>query len=81
LAFLDLRDEPPGRFVAERLRLAFAKVIGTFDDFDLLAIVGRSPVGRIRDTGDNGAAHEDVLFQSVTGILAGGHDRGLFSAS
>jgi serine/threonine-protein kinase HipA len=26
----------------ERLRLAFAKATGTFDDFDLLAIVGRS---------------------------------------
>jgi serine/threonine-protein kinase HipA len=38
----------PEGVLRERLRLAFAKATGTFDDFDLLGIVGRSQVGRIR---------------------------------
>jgi serine/threonine-protein kinase HipA len=38
----------PEGFLRERLRLAFAKATGTFDEFDLLSIVGRSQVGRIR---------------------------------
>src|ERR1051325_1256827 len=42
----------PEGALRERLRLAFAKATGTFDEFDLLAIVGRSQVGRIRYTGD-----------------------------
>ena len=41
----------PEGFLRERLRLAFAKATGTFDDFDLLGVVGRSQVGRIRYTG------------------------------
>ena len=41
----------PEGVLRERLRLAFAKATGTFDDFDLLGIVGRSQVGRIRYTG------------------------------
>jgi serine/threonine-protein kinase HipA len=32
----------PEGVLRERLRLAFAKATGTFDEFDLLAIVGRS---------------------------------------
>jgi serine/threonine-protein kinase HipA len=31
----------PEGALRERLRLAFAKATGTFDDFDLLAVVGR----------------------------------------
>src|SRR5580704_8631268 len=42
----------PEGFLRERLRLAFAKATGTFDEFDLLQIVGRSQLGRIRYTGD-----------------------------
>jgi serine/threonine-protein kinase HipA len=53
----------------ERLRLAFAKATGTFDDFDLLGIVGRSQVGRIRFTGDQEQLEEDVPFQSIDEIL------------
>jgi len=59
----------PEGVLRERLRLAFAKATGTFDDFDLLAIVGRSQVGRIRYTGDKEQLHEDVPFQSVDEIL------------
>jgi serine/threonine-protein kinase HipA len=59
----------PEGFLRERLRLAFAKATGTFDEFDLLSIVGRSQVGRIRYTGDQEQLHEDVPFQSVDEIL------------
>jgi serine/threonine-protein kinase HipA len=59
----------PEGVLRERLRLAFAKATGTFDDFDLLAIVGRSQVGRIRYTGHKEDLQEDVPFQSVDEIL------------
>ena len=59
----------PEGVLRERLRLAFAKATGTFDEFDLLSIVGRSQVGRIRYTGDKESLDEDVPFQSVDEIL------------
>lgn len=59
----------PEGVLRERLRLAFAKATGTFDDFDLLGIVGRSQVGRIRYTGQQEQLQEDVPFQSVDEIL------------
>src|ERR1035441_2656531 len=59
----------PEGFLRERLRLAFAKATGTFDEFDLLSVVGRSQVGRIRYTGEKEQLHEDVPFQSVDEIL------------
>src|ERR1700691_1051807 len=68
----------PEGALRERLRLAFAKATGTFDDFDLLAIVGRSQVGRIRYTGDKERLNEDVPFQSVDEILASRRDGVLF---
>jgi serine/threonine-protein kinase HipA len=64
----------PEGALRERLRLVFAKATGTFDDFDLLGIVGRSQVGRIRYTGQKEKLEEDVPFQSVDEILA--HRRG-----
>jgi HipA-like protein len=64
----------PEGALRERLRLAFAKATGTFDDFDLLVIVGRSQVGRIRYTGDKEQLNEDVPFQSVDEILASRRD-------
>jgi serine/threonine-protein kinase HipA len=64
----------PEGVLRERLRLAFAKATGSFDDFDLLSVVGRSQVGRIRYTGRNEQLYEDVPFQSVDEILA--HRRG-----
>jgi len=60
----------PEGFLRQRLRLVFAKATGTFDEFDLLSIVGRSQIGRIRYTGDNDQLHEDVPFQSVDEILS-----------
>ena len=59
----------PEGVLRERLRLAFAKATGTFDEFDLLSIVGRSQVGRIRFTGEKEQLHEEVPFQSVDEIL------------
>ena len=53
-----------------RLRLAFAKATGTFDDLSLLAIVGRSQLGRVRFTSADAELNEDVPFQSVDEILS-----------
>lgn len=66
----------PEGVLRERIRLAFAKATGTFDDLDLLSIVGRSQIGRIRYTGLEDAPNDDVPFQSVDEILEsrrGGH--------
>jgi serine/threonine-protein kinase HipA len=60
----------PEGVLRERLRLSFAKATGTFDDFDLLGIVGRSQIGRIRYTGQKEKLEEDVPYQSVDEILA-----------
>ena len=68
----------PEGVLRERLRLAFAKATGTFDEFDLLGIVGRSQVGRIRYTGQKEQLQEDVPFQSVDEILAKRRDGDLF---
>ena len=59
----------PEGALRERLRLAFAKATGTFDDFDLLSVVGRSQIGRIRYTGELDQLHENVPFQSIDEIL------------
>ena len=68
----------PEGALRERLRLAFAKATGTFDEFDLLSVIGRSQVGRIRYTGDREQLHEDVPFQSVDEILERRRGGGLF---
>jgi serine/threonine-protein kinase HipA len=64
----------PEGVLRERLRLGFAKATGTFDEFDLLGVVGRSQVGRIRYTSQREQLQEDVPFQSVDEILE--HRRG-----
>jgi serine/threonine-protein kinase HipA len=60
----------PEGALRERLRMAFAKATGTFDDLDLLAIVGRTQLGRIRFTAVDAALDEDVPFQSVDEIVS-----------
>jgi serine/threonine-protein kinase HipA len=60
----------PEGALRERLRLAFAKATGSFDDIDLLSIVGRSQIGRIRYTGMEESLDEAVPFQSVDEILS-----------
>jgi len=60
----------PEGLLRERLRLAFAKTTGTFDELDLLGIIGRSQLGRIRYTNQKEQLQEDVPFQSIDEILA-----------
>ncbi len=60
----------PEGALRERLRLAFAKATGSFDDIDVLTIVGRSQLGRVRYTGMEEALDDGVPFQSVDEILA-----------
>ncbi len=59
----------PEGVLRERLRLAFAKATGRFDDLDLLGVVGRSQIGRLRYTGTRESLEEEVPFQSVDEIL------------
>jgi serine/threonine-protein kinase HipA len=59
----------PEGALRERLRLAFAKATGSFDEIDLLSIVGRSQIGRIRFTALEDRLDEAVPFQSVDEIL------------
>jgi serine/threonine-protein kinase HipA len=68
----------PEGALRERLRLAFAKATGSFDDYDLLSIVGRSQVGRLRYTGEEDQLDENVPFQSVDEILANRRGGDLF---
>lgn len=68
----------PEGALRERLRMAFAKATGTFDDLDLLAIVGRSQVGRLRYTDEYTALDQSVPFQSVDELLASRRDGNLF---
>jgi serine/threonine-protein kinase HipA len=68
----------PEGALRERLRLAFAKVTGVFDDYDLLGVVGQSQLGRVRFTGPDGTLDEEVPFQSVDEILGGRRGGDLF---
>jgi serine/threonine-protein kinase HipA len=69
----------PEGMLREKLRLQFAKATGTFDDLDLLAVVGRSQIGRLRYTAPDDDLDEDVPFQSVDEILKHRRDGGLFA--
>ena len=69
----------PEGFLREKLRLGFAKAAGTFDDIDLLAVVGRSQIGRLRYTAPDDHLDEEVPFQSVDEILRHRRDGDLFS--
>jgi serine/threonine-protein kinase HipA len=68
----------PEGALRERLRLAFAKATGTFDDLELLSISGRSQVGRNRYTGDDEQLAEEIPFQSLDEILSNRSGRDLF---
>src|SRR6266404_2812579 len=58
----------PEGALRERLRLAFAKATGTFDDFNLLTIVGRSQVGRIRYTDEKDLLDKFAAFSGISGV-------------
>ena len=59
---------PEGSLRAYLMR-SFAKAAGTFDDFDLLGVVGRTQIGRVRYSAPDAQLSEDVPFQSVDEIL------------
>ena len=59
---------PEGALHAYLMR-SFAKATGTFDDFDLLGVVGRTQIGRIRYSDPDAELTEEVPFQSVDEIL------------
>ena len=59
---------PEGALRAHLMR-SFAKATGTFDDFDLLGVVGRTQIGRIRYSDIDAKLTEEVPFQSVDEIL------------
>jgi serine/threonine-protein kinase HipA len=68
----------PEGALRERLMRQFAKAAGTFDDLDLLAVVGRSQIGRMRYSGLKETLSEDVPLQSVDEILRARRASGLF---
>jgi serine/threonine-protein kinase HipA len=61
------------------LTRSFAKATGTFDDFDLLGVVGRTQIGRIRYTDPDAELTEEVPFQSVDDILRARRGSELFN--
>lgn len=69
----------PEGALRERLTRRFAKATGTFDDFDLLGIVGRTQIGRIRYSAMDADPDEDVPFQSIDEILKARRDGELFT--
>ena len=59
----------PEGALRRRLSLRFAKTLGSFDDLDLLRLVGSTQVGRLRYAEYEGSLDENVPFQSVDEIL------------
>jgi serine/threonine-protein kinase HipA len=68
----------PEGALKERVLRDFAKASGHFDEFDLLTIVGRSQLGRIRYSAREEDLDDTVPFQSVDEILRARRDGGLF---
>lgn len=59
----------PEGALRERLVRRFTKATGTFDDFDLLSVVGRTQIGRIRYSAEDQSIDDEVPFQSIDEIL------------
>jgi serine/threonine-protein kinase HipA len=68
----------PEGALQERLVRQFAKTTGSFDDFDLLNLIGKTQVGRLRYCEFEAALSEDVPFQSIEEILKAKGTRELF---
>lgn len=68
----------PEGALRDRLQRMFAKATGSFDDFDLLEIVGGSQIGRIRYTGMDQQLEEKVPIQPIDQILRARRDGDLF---
>jgi serine/threonine-protein kinase HipA len=69
----------PEGALRERLTRRFAKATGTFDDIDLLGIVGRTQIGRVRYSALDESLDEAVPFQSIDEILKARRDGELFN--
>ncbi len=59
----------PEGALRELLMRRFAKAVGRFDDFDLLGIVGRAQIGRVRYSASDEDLSVEVPFQSLDEIL------------
>jgi len=59
----------PEGALRSRLNRRFAKATGTFDDYDLLGIIGRTQIGRIRYSVGSDDLSENVPLQSIEEIL------------
>jgi serine/threonine-protein kinase HipA len=68
----------PEGALRDRLQRNFSKATGKFDDIDLLAIVGRTQIGRMRYSGMGEVLDEAVPFQSVDEILRAKRADGLY---
>jgi serine/threonine-protein kinase HipA len=68
----------PEGALRERLTRRFAKATGRFDDLDLLSVVGRTQIGRIRYSGMADSLDQAVPFQSVDEILRARRSDGLY---
>jgi serine/threonine-protein kinase HipA len=68
----------PEGALRDRLQRNFSKATGRIDDLDLLAIVGRTQIGRMRYSGIGEALDEAVPFQSVDEILRAKRADGLY---
>jgi serine/threonine-protein kinase HipA len=69
----------PEGVLRERLRLQFAKATGHFDSLDLLTIVGRTQLGRLRYSAPGTTIEEEVPLQPVAEILRAQRDGDLFT--
>ena len=68
----------PEGALRERLQRMFAKATGSFDDLDLLEVVGRSQIGRIRYSGMDQNLDNTVPLQPIDQILRARRDGDLF---
>lgn len=68
----------PEGALRDYLTRKFRKAVGTFDDFDLLGVVGRSQIGRVRYSAVDAELDEEVPFQSIDDILKARRDGELF---
>lgn len=68
----------PEGYLRDRISRQFSKTLGKFDDLDLLSVIGRTQMGRLRYSGDKDKPSEDVPFQSIDEILKSRRDGQLF---
>jgi len=62
----------PEGVLRARLSASFAGSSGSFDDIDLLAVVGRAQIGRMRCSAADAELSDDVPYQSIDEIIKAG---------